>query len=106
MVATAEQVVDQISHSSSYLATWLADIRLTLGLGEQDEIMIMIKGLQRYYSKTKALDNREFTAAARAGVAGGQVGVKALSTRPSKEMIEKDLVKLQVDQGCFLIYGR
>ena len=108
IVVTAEEVVDMIAFEGGMLETWTTDMRLTLGLSVQDQIMIMIKGLQKYYAKTKTMANREFTAAARAGVDGrddaGNLGA-VLNSRPSKELIERELVKLQMEQGCFLIHG-
>ena len=109
---TAEEVVDKISHGGGMFDTWSADIRLTLGLSEINQVVVMIKGLHKYYMKTKMLANREFTAAARAGLDGlsgaereGSAAA-ALSTRPTKEVIERELVKLQVEQGCFLVHGQ
>lgn len=108
-MVTAEEVVDMIASEGGMLETWTTDVRLTLGLSVKDQIMIMVKGLQKYYAKTKTMANREFTAAARAGVDGcdsaGNLGA-ALNSRPTKGLIESELVKLQVEQGCFLIHGQ
>lgn len=108
IVVPAAEVVDKIAHGDGILGTWLADNRLTLGLSEGDQVIVIVKGLQKYYAKTKTLANREFTAAARAGIDGLQGGgsaAAALSSRPAKEVIERELVKLQVEQGRFLVHG-
>ncbi len=100
--------MDKIACEESMLRTWIADVRLTLGLSLKEQIMVMIKGLQKYHSKTKAMVNREFTAAARAGIDGTEglaSTAAALSSRPEKEVIERELVKLQVEKGCFLVHG-
>ena len=105
VMVTAEEIVDKIVHGGGMLDDWMGDTRLTLGLSGNDQMMVMVKGLQKYYSKTKTLANKEFTAAARAGLDGNQANPATLDARPAKEVIEKELVRLQVEQGCFLVHG-
>ncbi|OCF45159.1 hypothetical protein I317_00961 [Kwoniella heveanensis CBS 569] len=118
MIINAEEIVDRIANASdstsddeSSLSTFIADVRLTLGLKVTDQMMVMIKGLNKYYSKTKSLANKEFTAAARAGLTGARSGngrtgpgATVMSSRPDKETIEMELVKLQVEERCFLVH--
>ncbi|WWC85903.1 uncharacterized protein L201_000773 [Kwoniella dendrophila CBS 6074] len=118
MVINAEEIIDKISHSQSNqgednineLSLWISDIKLTLGLNSAtDQLIIMIKGLNKYYSKSKSLANKEFTAAARAGLNGSstssnQPGNKSIGVRPDKETIEMALVQLQVKERCFLVH--
>ncbi|WWC66778.1 uncharacterized protein I206_100683 [Kwoniella pini CBS 10737] len=121
VLVEAEEIVDKISTSSNVLgddailnekedlSSWVSDIRLNLNLKKDDQVIIMIKGLQKYYSKTKSLANKEFTAAARAGLNGSsstQGGSKSITlpTRPEKEIIEMALVELQVKERCFLVH--
>jgi crossover junction endonuclease EME1 len=94
VVATAEEIVDQIHNDT--LVRWAEDLRMVTGKGQ---MMLMIRGLKAYNSRTKAINTREFTAAAR----GERVA--ASSARPSKERIEEELVKLQVAQRVFYING-
>jgi crossover junction endonuclease EME1 len=108
VIMTAEDVIDKIAVCNDELGTWAGDFRLMLGMGAKDQMFVMIKGLQKYYSKTKSLANKEYTAQARAvlGEKEGEGGRgRANSARPSKEIIERELVKLQVAHGCFLIHG-
>ncbi|WVF66117.1 hypothetical protein IAT40_000856 [Kwoniella sp. CBS 6097] len=125
MIINAEEIVDRIATASTStstsnpseesLSTFIADVRLTLGLKSTDQMMVMIKGLNKYYSKSKSLANKEFTAAARAGLAGsgsagtggnsnGRAGGAMMTSRPDKETIEMELVKLQVKERCFLVH--
>ncbi|WVQ93747.1 hypothetical protein IAU59_000824 [Kwoniella sp. CBS 9459] len=111
MIINAEEIVDRIADISGddKLSNFIADVRLTLGLKSTDQMMVMIKGLNKYYSKTKSLANKEFTAAARAGLAGsaganGRTSAAVINSRPDKETIEMELVKLQVKERCFLVH--
>lgn len=103
LVVTAEEVVDHVATDG--LADWAADARLTLSMQANDQMLVMVKGLQKYYNKTKSIANREFTAAARAGLGERDPVPRARGARPEKEVIERELVKLQVAQRCFLVHG-
>ncbi|WVW81889.1 hypothetical protein I302_103888 [Kwoniella bestiolae CBS 10118] len=123
LVFNAEEIVDKISPSSSTsisptegggeedgldeLNIWVSDIKLTLDLTAADQLIIVIKGLNRYYSKMKSLANRRFTAAARAGLNGSTTTTKTTSGASvgvDKETVEMALVRLQVRQRCFLVH--
>jgi crossover junction endonuclease EME1 len=112
VIITADEVVDMItnSHRGEGLRDWAGDVRLALGMKTSDQMAVMIKGLSKYYSKLKSLQNKEYTAAARAGVAGKEISGAAhgagLSGRPDKEVIEMELVKLQMEKQCFLVHGQ
>ncbi|WVR03545.1 hypothetical protein IAU60_000537 [Kwoniella sp. DSM 27419] len=117
IVVHAEQVVDLIAAGGDDLSTWAGDVRLTLGMGQTDQMIVMIKGLQKYYSKIKNQKNKEHTAAVRAGLDGRVAGPRARGganaassagatsglTKPEKDQVEMALVELQVKQRCFLI---
>ena len=108
LVVTAEDVVDKILEGGGNLKSWIVDTRMLLGLAEKDQVIVMMRGLGKYYSKTKTIANREFTAAARAGLdgaSGGGRSIRAAGGRMEKDTVERELVKLQVDQGCFIIQG-
>lgn len=78
VVTTADDLVERMSDGT--LTDWVKDIRLILGLSATDQMIVIIKGLQSYYAKTKTMVNREFTAAARAGLAGKHMTHGAAST--------------------------
>ncbi|WVQ62597.1 uncharacterized protein L199_000743 [Kwoniella botswanensis] len=120
LVINAEEIVDKIAPTSTCespdeeerldeLNVWVSDIKLTLGLTVNDQLIIMIKGLQKYHSKMKSLANKQFTAAARAGLSGATTANRNQGGRnggrigPDKEIIEMALVRLQVKQRCFLV---
>lgn len=103
LVVTADEIIDLVA--TDELVNWAADARLTLGMRQTDQMLVMIKGLQKYYNKSKAIANREFTAAARAGLGERDPVRRATAVRPEKETVERELVKLQVAQRCFLVHG-
>ncbi|KAK4688871.1 hypothetical protein P7C73_g1220, partial [Tremellales sp. Uapishka_1] len=105
IVVPADEIVDKVAGGNDLLSKWSSDVRLATGLSRKDQVFIMIKGLQKYYSKTKSLANKEYTAQARAGLSGTSISSQSsLTVRPSKGTIEMELVKLQVAEGCFLIH--
>jgi crossover junction endonuclease EME1 len=106
VIVTAEEVVDKIAMGGRLLSGWAVDVRLALGINDTDQMIVMITGLQKYYSKSKSLANRAFTAAVRAGLGEGTKSSQpGMALRISKEVIERELVKLQVVEGCFLVHG-
>lgn len=111
IIVTADEVVDMIanSHHGEGLRDWAGDVRLALDMKGSDQLIIMVKGLNKYYSKLKNLQNKEFTAAARAGVAGKDISGAAYGAgvpgKPNKEAIEMEMVKLQMEKQCFLVHG-
>jgi crossover junction endonuclease EME1 len=90
------------------LREWASDVRLAMGMKGNDQLMIMIKGLGKYYSKLKTAQNKEYTAAARAGVAGKDVGGLSGATggKLDREQIDMELLRLEMENGAFLVHGR
>lgn len=112
VIITAEELVDKIAEGGEkdLLAQWVSDVRLLLGLAMSDQMVLMIKGLQKYYSKSRALANKDYMNAARAGLEGGSgSGSTATKTaringRPTRDRIEAEMVRLQVAEHCFLVH--
>ncbi|ODN97220.1 hypothetical protein I350_08200 [Cryptococcus amylolentus CBS 6273] len=108
ILITAEELVDKIADGDDALVQWASDVRLLLSLSQQDQVIIMIKGIEKYYSKSKSMANKDYMSAARAGLEGGAVGgamtAGRRAVRPTKDRIEEELVKLQVAEGCFLVH--
>ncbi|KIY35389.1 crossover junction endonuclease EME1 [Cryptococcus gattii E566] len=117
VIITAEELVDKIAEGGEekdLLAQWVSDVRLLLGLTMSDQMVLMIKGLQRYYSKSRALANKDYMNAARAGLEGGSVGsgggsstaitTARINGRPTRDRIEAEMVRLQVAEYCFLVH--
>jgi crossover junction endonuclease EME1 len=108
-IITADEVVDMIGNGKSKgegLREWAGDVRLAMGMRATDQLVIMIKGLGKYYSKLKSLQNREFTAAARAGVAGKDIAMMAGMSSLGREEIEVELLRLEMENGAFLVHGQ
>jgi len=108
LVIDAEEVVDKMLHGQDMLLDWIQDARLLLGLDLSVQIVVLVKGLGRYQAKTKTLANREFTAMARAGLSATSTASDvsaAPATRLAKDLIERNLIELQVQEGVFIVHG-
>jgi len=108
LVIDAEEVVDKMLHGQDMLLDWIRDARLLLGLESSVQIVVIVKGLGRYQAKTKTLANREFTAMARAGLSttsSTSNATAATTTRLDKDLIERNLIELQVQEGVFIVHG-
>lgn len=110
IITTAEEVTDMISTDG--LRDWVGDVRLVLGMKPSQQLIIMIKGFNKYYSKLKSQQNKEYTAAARAGMAGKEVGGASVGSGKGKAMmsigrdeVEMELVRVQMETRCFLVHG-
>ena len=104
VIITADECVDMIT--SNGLRDWAGDVRLAMGMKGNDQLVIMIKGLVKYYSKLKSAQNKEFTAAARAGVAGKDVGAMGMAGgKLGREAIDMELLRLEMENGAFLVHG-
>ncbi|TYJ54898.1 hypothetical protein B9479_004406 [Cryptococcus floricola] len=108
ILITAEELVDKIADGDDALVQWASDVRLLMSLSQQNQVIIMIKGIEKYYSKSKSMANKDYMSAARAGLEGGAVGgamtAGRRAVRPTKDRIEEEMVKLQVAEGCFLVH--
>ncbi|OWZ53527.1 crossover junction endonuclease EME1 [Cryptococcus neoformans c45] len=119
VLITAEELVDKIADAdvggredadADVLAQWASDVRLLLGLAMSDQVVLMIKGLQKYYSKSRSLANKDYINAARAGLDGGSATTTAAmngryaSPRPTRDQIEAEMVRLQVAEHFFLVH--
>ena len=89
------------------LREWASDVRLAMEMKSNDQLVIMIKGLGKYYSKLKTAQNKEYTAAARAGVAGKDVGglSAGVGGKLDREQIDMELLRLEMENGAFLVHG-
>jgi len=105
VIITADECVDMI-HTKG-LREWASDVRLAMGMKGNDQLVIMIKGLGKYYSKLKTAQNKEYTAAARAGVAGKDVGGLSVAAggKLDREQIDMELLRLEMENGAFLVHG-
>lgn len=86
----------------------MGDVRLALEMKPTQQLIIMIKGLVKYYSKLKSKQNKEYTAAARAGLEGndrsGSSAAKVVN-QIGREQIETELARTQMETKCFLVHG-
>ncbi|EAL18234.1 hypothetical protein CNBK2520 [Cryptococcus deneoformans B-3501A] len=108
VLITAEELVDKIADGGDTLGQWASDVRLLLGLATGDQVVLMIKGLQKYYSKSRSLANKDYINAARAGLEGGSAATATATAitfrRPTREQIEAEMVRLQVAEHFFLVH--
>lgn len=107
VITTAEEVTDLISTDG--LRDWVGDVRLAMDMKPSQQLIVMIKGLAKYYSKLKSKQNKEYTAAARAGLEGkdqsGRSAAKVVN-QIGREQIETELVRAQMETKCFLVHGQ
>ena len=105
VVLGVDDLIDKIMGGGDLLLDWARDVRSATGLSKKDTLMVMIKGLNGYHAKTKTLKNREFATAARAALDGRLVQVQDSIGRLEKEVIEQAMLRLQLEEGCFLVHG-
>lgn len=105
LVASVDAIVDHIAEGGDALIEWLSDVRLTLSLKPSDQILLLVRGLDKYHSKTRSIHNRNFREAARAGMSAAEFGGAAVSGRIEKEDIEMELLRAQVVQRVFIVQG-
>lgn len=107
-VVDAPLVVAKVQEGSGVLRQWVSSMKRALGMRGKQQLFLVIRGLTKYYRKNSALANSEFRAMARAQLEGTVTGRSdggAQAGRVSKEEVEKQLVRLQVAEGCYLIEG-
>lgn len=109
LVATADAIVDRVSQGEDALVDWMSDMRLTLNIQESAQLILVVKGMDKYHGKTKSLANRAFRDTARAGLAGARVAAttsaSTMMARVDKEQVEAELLRAQVMLRLFVVHG-
>ncbi|KAL1407069.1 hypothetical protein Q8F55_006482 [Vanrija albida] len=106
LVCSADDVVDFVAEGDNALIEWLADLRLTLRLKKEDQVILLVRGLDKYHAKTKSLAERAFRDAARAGLSGDQSGpssILATHGRVDKSVVEAELLRAQLEEMVFVV---
>lgn len=111
LVASADDVVDRVAQGGDTLSEWLSDVRLTLSLSSDCQILLLVRGLEKYHSKTQSIANRSFREAARSGLAGDGTSSaaspsSAVAGRVDKETVETALLRAQVVRRVFVVHGK
>lgn len=109
LVASADEVVDRILRGNGELVEWVADVRLTLFLAPDEQLLLLVRGLEKYHSKTRSIANKAFRDSARAGLATGRASSAEVNqgfrTRVEKEEVEAELLKAQLSQYLLVVQG-
>lgn len=107
LVVNASEVVDKMISGNNELVQWIKDVRMMLDIPLGHQIIVVIKGLNKYQAKKKTMANREFTAMARAGLAAGETTVPSADVprRIGQADIEAELVNVQVKERVFVVHG-
>lgn len=108
LVASADDVVDRIVRGNGELVKWIADIRLALFLAPDEQLLLLVRGMEKYHSKTRSIANKAFRDSARAGLATGRASSTEASTsrsRVEKEEVEAELLKAQLSQYLLVVQG-
>jgi crossover junction endonuclease EME1 len=106
IVLAAGDLVDKLSQGGRHLIDWVKDTRLILGVAQDEPIGILIQGLGKMLAQRRAAANRQYTAAARAGLSSDATSRLDTSLRPDmdKDAIDAELVKLQVAERVFIVH--
>lgn len=106
IVLAAGDLVDKLSQGGRHLIAWVKDTRLILGVAQDEPIGILIQGLGKMLAQRRAAANRQYTAAARAGLSSDATSRLDTSLRPDmdKDAIDAELVKLQVAERVFIVH--
>lgn len=106
VIISAQELVDKIVLGNGELQDWAADLRMILRgqSSTASQMVLLVKGLEKYHSQTRSLVNKEYAAAARAGLSAADSSVLH-SSRPSRADVDCEVVKLQVAEGCFMVHG-
>lgn len=110
----ADQIMSSPHGQCDSLSDWYSDLkaRISISHPEVNQIFLIISDLKGYYSKQTRQTNKEFTARARAAMEGKEVPVDALPenpkiargvANPEREEIERQLLRLQMKEKCFLV---
>ncbi|WVO18391.1 hypothetical protein L204_106107 [Cryptococcus depauperatus] len=108
VLVTAEKLVNMIACGENMLTQWISDTRRLLGLFRTDQVIVMIKDLRGYHSRSclSARKNRINTTKASLGC--NRVELQTINNRhpskPTEETIEAEIIKLQVSERCFIVY--
>ena len=108
----ATDVVDKILHGSTSLVQWIRDVRLLLELQSDATLILVIKGMAKLQAKLRTQANREYIAAARAGLEDGppaRASVKdseePIGPMVDNEAIGMEFVNLQITAGVHVVNG-
>lgn len=106
LVASADEIVDRVIRGNGELEEWIADVRLTLFLAPEEQLLLLVRGLEKYHSKTRSEANKAFRDSARAGLANGRTrSTAAHKTRVEKDEVESELLKAQLSQSLLVVQG-
>ncbi|KAL7418768.1 hypothetical protein Q5752_006451 [Cryptotrichosporon argae] len=105
LVLRAEAIVDRILVGNDELGVWVRDVRDLLELAAETQVLLLITDMAKYHAKTKSLANKRFAEQARAGLGGPAKGKKSADAacRVSRETVEKELVRVQIDEKVFIV---
>jgi len=108
LFVAADDIVDRVAQGGDALIEWIADVRLTLHVPLSQQLLLLIRGMNKYHAKTQSIVNRNFRETARAGLAGENVPALSAATvtgRVDRAQVEAELLRAQVVQRVFVVHG-
>lgn len=106
VVTSVDAIVDQIAEDDSLFIRWLRDVRLTMGIKADEQVLLLVRGMAKYHSKSVSVVNKSYREHAAAHLAGGTAArPQSKMTRVSKEMVETELLRAQVAEQIFVVLG-
>lgn len=108
IVTSVDSIVDQIAEEDEMFIRWLKDVRLTMGITDE-QVLLLVRGMGKYHTKSVAVVNKSYRESAAAGLMGAQgrksSGPKDNSKRVTKDMVESELLRAQVMERIFVVLG-
>ncbi|CAK9779691.1 hypothetical protein CC85DRAFT_296353 [Cutaneotrichosporon oleaginosum] len=105
MVTSVDGIVDRLAESEDMFMEWLSDIRLAVANRPNEQVFLLVKGLAKYHSKTASIVNRTHRENVSAALhdTNARPARPAVGRRVTKDMVDKSLLRAQVEQHVFVV---
>lgn len=105
VVTSVDGIVDRIAENDDMFMEWLSDIRLAVATRPNEQVFLLVRGLARYHSKTVSLVNQSYRDNVSARLHEGDAGGVGPARRITKEMVEAQLLRAQIEKHMFVVIG-
>lgn len=107
VVTSVDGIVDRIAESDDMFMQWLSDIRLAVATTPKEQVFLLVRGLAKYHSKSVSLVNQNYRDKVSARLHEGAMSTEGdrTSRRVTKEMVEAELLRAQVEKHVHVVLG-